>query len=163
MPVRFMLNGSPVEVEAPDNEILLDTLRHRLGVKSVKRGCETGECGACTVLLDGKPVYSCLILTRMAEGHEITTLEGLRDDPVFKAITLSFAEHGAVQCGFCTPGFVLTAYVLLKHNPSPTWSEVAKAVEGNLCRCTGYKKIIEAILDAAKKIHTHSNDDSQDK
>ncbi len=152
MKVRFKLNGKWVEVDAKPNEILLDTLRLKLGVRSVKRGCETAECGACTVLLDGKPVYSCTILTPMVEGKEVITVDYLAETGEIQPLMEAFAEHGAVQCGFCTPGFVLTAYAFLKQNPRPSEWEVRKAVEGNLCRCTGYQKIIEAILDAAERM-----------
>ena len=152
MKVRFKLNGKWVEVDAKPNEILLDTLRLKLGVRSVKRGCETAECGACTVLLDGKPVYSCTILTPMVEGREVITVDYLAETGEIQPLMEAFAEHGAVQCGFCTPGFILTAYAFLKQNPRPSEWEVRKAVEGNLCRCTGYQKIIEAILDAAERM-----------
>lgn len=152
MRVRFKLNGRWVEVDAKPNEILLDTLRLKLGVRSVKRGCETAECGACTVLLDGEPVYSCAILTPMVEGREVITVDYLAETGEIRPLMEAFAEHGAVQCGFCTPGFVLTAYAFLKQNPRPSEWEVRKAVEGNLCRCTGYQKIIEAILDAAERM-----------
>lgn len=152
MKVRFKLNGKWVEVDAKPNEILLDTLRLKLGVRSVKRGCETAECGACTVLLDGKPVYSCTILTPMVDGREVITVDYLAETGEIQPLMEAFAEHGAVQCGFCTPGFILTAYAFLKQNPRPSEWEVRKAVEGNLCRCTGYQKIIEAILDAAEKM-----------
>ncbi len=152
MKVRFKLNGKWVEVDAKPNEILLDTLRLKLGARSVKRGCETAECGACTVLLDGKPVYSCTILTPMVEGREVITVDYLAETGEIQPLMEAFAEHGAVQCGFCTPGFILTAYAFLKQNPRPSEWEVRKAVEGNLCRCTGYQKIIEAILDAAERM-----------
>lgn len=152
MRVRFRLNGKWVEVDSKPNEILLDTLRLKLGVRSVKRGCETAECGACTVLLDGKPVYTCTILTPMVEGKEVLTVDYLAETGELQPLMEAFAEHGAVQCGFCTPGFTLTAYAFLKQNPEPSEWEVRKAIEGNLCRCTGYQKIVEAILDAAERM-----------
>ncbi len=147
MIVSFKLNGREVEVDVEPNEILLDTLRFRLGVKSVKRGCERGECGTCTVLLDGRPVYSCMLLTVQVEGREVTTVEGLSGDELFRRIIYSFAEKGAIQCGYCSPGFLLTAYYLLKNmgDRRPSRSEIAKVIEGNLCRCTGYRKILDAI------------------
>jgi len=148
--VKFVLNGKEVEVDVEPNEILLNTLRHRLGVKSVKRGCERGECGVCTVLLDDEPVYSCMLLTVQADGHRVTTIEGLYNDELYKKIISSFAEKGAIQCGFCTPGFILVAYALLKKYGKVEPETVIKAIEGNLCRCTGYKKIIEAIVNASK-------------
>ncbi len=150
MKARFVLNGRDVEVDVEPNEILLDTLRLKLGVKSVKRGCERGECGTCTVLLDGKPVYSCMMFAVQASGRRIDTVEGLQNDPLFMKLVYKFAEKGAVQCGYCTPGFLLTAYALLREGKPLTPSNVAKAIEGNLCRCTGYKKIIEAIVEAGR-------------
>jgi len=143
--VSFKLNGRPVEVDVEANEILLDTLRLRLGVTSVKRGCERGECGVCTVLLDGEPVYSCLLLTAQVEGSEVVTLEGLRGDELAERIARSLAEQGAVQCGFCTPGFILTIYAGLKKGLVKNMEDAKKLIEGNLCRCTGYLKILKAV------------------
>jgi len=143
--VSFKLNGRPVEVDVGANEILLDTLRLRLGVTSVKRGCERGECGVCTVLLDGEPVYSCLLLTAQVEGREIVTLEGLRGDELAERIARSLVEQGAVQCGFCTPGFILTIYAGLKKGLVKNVEDAKKLIEGNLCRCTGYLKILKAV------------------
>jgi len=154
MKVSFQLNGKDIEVEAPDNRALLDLLRDDLGVKSVKKGCENGECGACTVLLDGAPVTSCLVLVAQVEGRTVTTIDGLEDDPFMVKLRQAFLEDGAIQCGFCTPGMLISSYALLKVNPKPTADEVKKAIEGNLCRCTGYVKIIEAILDAAERIES---------
>jgi len=154
MKVSFQLNGKDIEVEAPDNRALLDLLRDDLGVKSVKKGCENGECGACTVLLDGAPVTSCLVLAPQVEGRTVTTIDGLEDDPFMVKLRQAFLEDGAIQCGFCTPGMLISSYALLKVNPKPTADEVKKAIEGNLCRCTGYVKIIEAILDAAERIES---------
>ncbi len=154
MKVNFQLNGRDIEVEAPDNRALLDLLRDDLGVKSVKKGCENGECGACTVLLDGAPVTSCLVLAAQVEGRTVTTIDGLEDDPFMVKLRQAFLEDGAIQCGFCTPGMLISSYALLKVNPKPTADEVKKAIEGNLCRCTGYVKIIEAILDAAERIES---------
>ncbi len=152
MKVSFILNGEPVTVDVKPNEILLDTLRLRLNIKSVKRGCERAECGACTVLVDGRPTYSCNLLTAQVEGKEVMTLEGLRDDPIVKELTSKFVEHGAIQCGFCTPGFIVTAYALLKSGKELTPENVKKMLEGNICRCTGYKKIIEAVIAAAEAL-----------
>ncbi len=152
MKVSFILNGEPVTVDVKPNEILLDTLRLKLNIKSVKRGCERAECGACTVLVDGKPTYSCNLLTAQVEGKEVTTLEGLRDDPIVKELTSKFVERGAIQCGFCTPGFIMTAYALLKSGKELTPENVKKMLEGNICRCTGYKKIIEAVTAAAEAL-----------
>lgn len=152
MKVSFQLNGQDIEVEAPDNRSLLDLLRDDLGVKSVKKGCENGECGACTVLLDGAPVTSCLVLAPQVEGRTVTTIDGLEEDPFMVKLRQAFLEDGAIQCGFCTPGVLISSYALLKGNPKPTADEVKKAIEGNLCRCTGYVAIIKAILHASEMI-----------
>ncbi|MCD6428038.1 MAG: (2Fe-2S)-binding protein [Desulfurococcales archaeon] len=152
MKVSFKLNGKPVTVDVEPNEILLDTLRLKLGIKSVKRGCERAECGACTVLLNGDPVYSCTILTVQVDGMEVATLEGIEDTPEVKTLVSKFIEAGAVQCGFCTPGIIITAYAMIKKGIEPTPENIKKALEGNICRCTGYKKIIEAISSAAASI-----------
>jgi len=152
MNVSFVLNGEAVEVEAPDNRVLLDLLRDDLGVKSVKKGCENGECGACTVLLDGSPVTSCLVLAPQVEGRTVTTVDGLEEDPFMVKLRQAFLEDGAIQCGFCTPGMLISSYALLKRNPKPTADEIKKAIEGNLCRCTGYVNIIKAILHASERL-----------
>jgi len=151
--VTFTLNGRKIEREVKSNRLLLDLLRTDLGITSVKKGCEQGECGVCTVLLDSAPVNSCLVLAQQIEGRTVTTVEGLKDEPVMKALQLAFIEDGAIQCGYCTPGMLLSAYALLKKNPKPTVEEVKTAIEGNLCRCTGYVKMIEAIVDAAGRIN----------
>jgi carbon-monoxide dehydrogenase small subunit len=150
--VNFELNGADVYVEAPATMTLVDMLREELGVKSVKKGCEQGECGACTVLIDGYPMTSCIILAPQVEARHVCTVEGLVDNPLMKELREAFMENGAVQCGFCTPGMLLSAYALLRDNRRPTEDEVKMAIEGNICRCTGYVAIIEAILDAAEKI-----------
>ncbi len=148
----FELNGKDVTVDAPATMTLLDMLRTELNVTSVKKGCEQGECGACTVLLDGAPVTSCLILAPQVEGRRVTTIEGLEENPLVKELREAFMENGAVQCGYCTPGMLLSSYALLRDNRSPTEDEVKTAIEGNICRCTGYVAIIEAIMDAAERI-----------
>jgi carbon-monoxide dehydrogenase small subunit len=148
----FDLNGKSVAVEAKSTTTLLDLLRVQLGVTSVKKGCEQGECGACTVLLDGLPVTSCLILAPQVDGRHVTTVEGLAENPLMKELRNAFMENGAVQCGFCTPGMLLSSYALLRDNPHPSEEEVRAGIEGNICRCTGYVKIIEAVLDAAERI-----------
>jgi len=148
----FDLNGKSVVVEAKSTTALLDLLRVELGVTSVKKGCEQGECGACTVLLDGLPVTSCLILAPQVDGRHVTTVEGLAENPLMKELRNAFMENGAVQCGFCTPGMLLSSYALLRDNPHPSEEEVRAGIEGNICRCTGYVKIIEAIQDAAERI-----------
>lgn len=152
MRVDFELNGKPVTVDAKPNMTLLSLLRDELNVKSVKKGCELGECGACTLLIDGVSVASCLVLAPQVRGKHITTLAGLEHNPLMIDLRDAFVENGAVQCGFCTPGMLISAYVLLRDNPHPTELEVRRGIEGNICRCTGYTKIIEAILDAAERI-----------
>ncbi|MCS7216234.1 MAG: (2Fe-2S)-binding protein [Candidatus Bipolaricaulota bacterium] len=149
MRVYFELNGKPQYVEVKPGESLLALLR-RLGMKSVKEGCGMGECGTCTVLLEGKPVRSCLTFAPKVQGKRVTTVEGLGsvNDP--HPLQRAFVEAGAVQCGFCTPGMILTAYALLEENPDPTPQEVREYLVGNLCRCTGYKKIVDAVLLAAQ-------------
>lgn len=151
MKVSFRLNGRRIDVEASANRTLLEILRNDLGVLSVKKGCEQGECGVCTVLLDDMPVTSCLVLGYAVEGRTVTTVEGLVDDKIMKTLQQAFMEDGAIQCGFCTPGMLLSAYALLKKKSKPTADEVKEGIEGNLCRCTGYTKIIQAILDASSK------------
>jgi len=130
----------------------LDMLRDEMGVKSVKKGCEQGECGACTLLIDGAPVTSCLVLAPQVEGRHVTTIEGLEKNSLMIDLREAFIENGAVQCGFCTPGMLMSAYALLRDNPHPNMEEVKMGIEGNICRCTGFTKIIEAILDAAERI-----------
>ena len=152
MRLTFELNGQEVECETKDNKTLLDLLRIDLGVTSVKRGCENGECGACTVLLDGYPVTSCLVIAPQVEGRAVTTINGLEDDPLMEKLRQAFMEDGAVQCGFCTPGMLISSYALLRENPKPTAEEVKKSIEGNICRCTGYVKIVEAVLDASERM-----------
>ena len=152
MDVRLALNvnGKLRRVTAPADAFLIDVLRDQLNLTGAKNGCGMGECGACTVLLDGAAVFSCLTLAIEVQGHEITTIEGLdrsgNTDPVQRA----FAETGGVQCGFCTPGMILSASALLAETPRPTEEEVRRALSGNLCRCTGYGKIVEAVLAATK-------------
>ena len=148
--ITLTVNKEARTVEVAPNELLLDVLRERLGIKSPKIGCERGDCGACTVLLDGKTVRSCLILAIEADGHEITTLEGLCQERL-TALQASFLKHNSFQCGFCAPGVVLAATELLQKNADPSAEEVQEAISGNLCRCTGYREIIDAILDAKPK------------
>jgi carbon-monoxide dehydrogenase small subunit len=152
MKLTFELNGKEVECETKENKTLLDLLRIDLGVTSVKRGCENGECGACTVLLDGIPVTSCLVIAPQVEGRVVTTIDGLVDDPLMEKLRQAFMEDGAVQCGFCTPGMLISSYALLRENPKPTVKEVKKSIEGNICRCTGYVKIVEAVLNASERM-----------
>lgn len=152
MKITFTLNDSETHVDVSSNKLLLDLLRTDLGVLSVKKGCEQGECGVCTVLVDGEPVNSCLVLVERLSGRKVTTLEGLGDNDLMQALQKAFVEDGAIQCGFCTPGMLLSAYSLLRKNRKPSLDDVRRAIEGNLCRCTGYTKIIHATLDAAERM-----------
>jgi carbon-monoxide dehydrogenase small subunit len=145
--LSFRLNGNPIQIEVAPHELLVDVLRNQLKLTGTKKGCGSGECGACTVLLDGRPVSSCLILARRAAGREITTIEGLVDSMNLHILQEKFITHGAVQCGFCAPGMILSTHSLLETNPEPTTSEIREAISGNLCRCSGYSKIVEAIQD----------------
>ena len=143
--VDYVLNGKRYSERVNPGGRLLDHLRERHGLRSVKEGCGTGECGACTVLLDGKPVCSCLVVMGQVTGREVTTIEGIMANGRLHPVQQAFIDAGAVQCGFCTPGMVLAVTALLDENPGPTEEDVKKALEGNLCRCTGYNKIIEAV------------------
>ena len=148
-PLRFRLNGVPTAVPREDARVLLDLLREDLLLTGTKRGCDLGTCGCCTVLLDGRPTLSCLTLGRSVEGREVTTIEGISPPTALSAVQRAFVSHGATQCGFCTPGFVMTATALLQEHPHPSRDEIERAISGNLCRCTGYRKIVEAIQAAA--------------
>jgi len=151
MVAQFKLNGKPIAEDANPHETLLDFLRDRLNVTSVKKGCDEGACGACTVLLNGKPVRSCLLLVvQMSDRDEITTVEGLAKQGELSEIQEAFLEKYGFQCGFCTPGMILTAKALLDVNPRPTVEEIKDQFEGNLCRCTGYEQIIESVQRAAE-------------
>ena len=147
------LNVNEEEHELPvyDHETLLEVLRNKLHLTGTKEGCGTGECGSCTVLLDGQPALSCLMLAVEAQGKKITTIEGIAINGQLSPLQQAFIDHGAVQCGFCTPGMILSATALLAGNPNPTRPEIQKALEGNLCRCTGYNKIVEAIESVRDK------------
>jgi aerobic carbon-monoxide dehydrogenase small subunit len=151
MNVRLTINGEPREVEVWEGESLLFALREGLGLPGSKNACEQGECGSCSVLLDGRLVCSCLVLAAQADGHDVVTVEGLADGEELHRVQEAFAETGAVQCGFCTPGFVVAAADLLAHNPQPSDDELREALSGNLCRCTGYGKIFEAVRLAASR------------
>lgn len=150
MRIQFIVNGRQVERETNAETRLLDLLREDLHLTGTKEGCGEGECGACTVLLDGRAVNSCLVLAPQVDGKEVLTIEGLAKGGKLHPIQQAFVEKGAVQCGFCTPGFIMSTYALLEENPSPNDEEILSALEGNLCRCTGYTKIIEAVRYAAK-------------
>ena len=148
--MRFVLNGKPVRAFAKGNLTLLDLLRHDFKLTGTKKGCDRGDCGTCTVLLDEKPVNSCLILAPKVNGRKVTTIEGLGEPSRLDPLQESFVNFKAVQCGFCSPGMLLVAKALLNENPHPSREEVKRAISGNLCRCTGYTQIIDAIMAAAE-------------
>lgn len=150
--LSFTLNDDPVEVVIKDNMTLLDLLRDKLGLTGTKKGCEQGECGACTVMLDGLPVNSCCTLAVECKGRNVVTVEGIVKGGKLHPIQKQFIEKWALQCGYCTPGMIMSAKALLNHNPHPTELEIREAIEGNLCRCTGYAKIVEAIQAAAAEM-----------
>ncbi len=150
--ICLTVNGTSYHVSVESGETLLDVLRDKLGLTGTKKGCDAGDCGACTVLIDGKCVPSCLILAVNARDKEIITIEGLAEGEDLHPLQKVFIEHGAVQCGFCTPGMVLSAKALLDENAEPTDVDVRHYLGGNLCRCTGYSKIIDAVLDAAEEM-----------
>lgn len=149
--LRMKVNGRPVEVAVKPTWTLLRVLREELRLTGTKKGCEQGDCGACVVIMNGKTVNSCLVLALQAEAKEIETIEGLGTADSLHPLQKSFIEHGAVQCGFCTPGMLMSAKVLLEENPQPTPEQIRVGISGNLCRCTGYTKIIKAIESASPK------------
>ena len=149
MRISFTVNGEPREADVWEGESLLFALRERLELPGSKNACEQGECGSCSVLLDGVLVCSCLVLAAQADGHEVVTVEGLASDDRLHPVQEAFAATGAVQCGFCTPGFVMAAADLLERSPDPSDDEIREALSGNLCRCTGYAKIFDAVRLAA--------------
>lgn len=150
--VSTTINGDPVEFACPTDETLLDSLRDRVGLTGAKEGCGTGDCGACSITLDGQLVCSCLVLSVEANEREITTVEGLVEGGKLHPLQEKFIEHAALQCGICTPGFLIAAKALLDRNPKPTEEEIRFALAGNLCRCTGYDKIVRAVQAAAKEM-----------
>jgi carbon-monoxide dehydrogenase small subunit len=150
-PLTLKVNGEVYDLEVPANWTLLDVIREECGLTGTKQGCGNGECGACTVLLEGEPVNSCLVLALQADGKSVTTVEGLGKEGKMHPIQEAFIAHGAIQCGFCTPGMVLSTKALLDKNPRPKELEIREALAGNLCRCTGYQKIVEAIQSLAIK------------
>jgi len=156
MRVEFEVNGARVAIAATPGTTLLDGLRNQLELTGTKEGCGEGECGACSVILDGRIVNSCLVLAAECRGARITTIEGLSGGAHLHPIQQAFVDNGAIQCGFCSPGMIMAACALLDANPSPDETEVKRALEGNLCRCTGYRKIIDAVLAVA---HGGSRDD----
>ncbi len=150
--VATSINGDPVEYVCPADESLLDVLRDRVGLTGVKEGCGTGDCGACSITLDGTLVCACLVLGAEAEGRKITTIEGMADGEKLHPLQRRFIDNAALQCGVCTPGFLIAAKSLLDDNPDPTVEEIRYALAGNLCRCTGYDKIVRAVQAAAKDL-----------
>ena len=149
--IEVKVNGEWREAEVTATDTLLEVLRSNLNAGEVKNGCEQGDCGACTVILEGKPVNSCLVLAVQANGKAVTTVKGIGSQDSPHNLQTAFVEHGAIQCGYCTPGLIVSAKALLDENPHPTREEIREGVCGNLCRCTGYTKIVEAIEDAAGK------------
>lgn len=156
--VRMVVNGEPVALEVAPDEILVDVLREKLGLIGTKIGCREGECGACTVLVDGQAVLSCLYPAVKADGQDIVTIEGLSRDGQLDVIQQAFIERAAAQCGYCTPGFIMAVKALLLHNPHPSPSEVEMALAGNLCRCTGYYQIKEAVELAVERLGVTGGD-----
>jgi carbon-monoxide dehydrogenase small subunit len=148
--VELLVNGDEYSVVVKANAVLANVLRDQLNLTGTKKGCELGDCGSCTVLLDGRPVDSCMVLAVEADGREITTIEGVAQNGELDALQESFINHTAIQCGYCTPGMVLAAKALLTRNPHPSEREVREAISGNLCRCTGYVHIVEAVLAASE-------------
>jgi len=152
MTLTLQVNGQPYPTVVAPSDTLLDALRGKLGLTGTKKGCNVGDCGVCTVLVDGEPMNSCLLLAAEMEGKEITTIEGLADNGKLSAMQRAFVEEGGIQCGFCTPGTVISATALTYKNPDPTDDEIKQALAGNLCRCTGYHDIIRAVRRAAGKM-----------
>jgi carbon-monoxide dehydrogenase small subunit len=150
--VTATINGDQVEFLADPGETLLDALRFEMGLTGSKEGCGSGDCGACTIVLDGQMVCSCLVLAAEAEGRTISTVEGIAEGSELHPVQRKFLERGALQCGFCTPGFIVAAKALLDHNPNPSETEVRYWLAGNLCLCTGYDKIVRAVMDAAAEL-----------
>ncbi len=148
--IKFILNGKSIEVRVPSHWTLLRLLREKLGLTGTKEGCGIGECGACTVLMDRKPVNACLILAPKVKGKMIETIEGLGSRESLHPLQKSFIDHGAIQCGFCTPGILMSSKALLEENSNPSGEEIKEAISGHLCRCTGYHQIVEAIKKASE-------------
>ena len=147
--IQITLNGKSTTLEVPNHRLLLDLLRDEIGLTGTKEGCGTGDCGACTVMMNGKPVNSCLVLSGELDGVDVTTIEGLKIGPELHAIQKAFIQDGGAQCGYCTPGMLMMSKALLDENPDPSEEDIRFALSGNLCRCTGYAKIIQAVQDAA--------------
>jgi len=151
--ITLFVNGKDYDLNVESDELLIDVLRNKLGLTGTKKGCGTGDCGACTIILDGRAVTSCLILAVAVKDKEIITIEGLDQSGQLHPIQEAFIQHGAIQCGFCTPGMIMTTKTILDANPNPTEAEIRAGIAGNLCRCTGYTKIVEAIQAAAIRMN----------
>jgi carbon-monoxide dehydrogenase small subunit len=154
--ISFILNGAEIEIDAPPGRRVVDLLREDLNLTGTKEGCGEGECGACTIFVDGESRLSCLMLVPQLEGRKVTTIEGVTTEGRLHPIQEAFVELGAVQCGFCSPGMVLSAIDLLQGNPNPTRTEIREGISGNLCRCTGYQKIVDAVEATARKMKQES-------
>lgn len=150
--ISVTVNGAVERIDVPASMTLLQMLREKLALTGTKNGCEAGECGACTVLVDGEPINSCMVLAVEADGRDILTVEGLAPEGQLSPLQQAFVEHNAVQCGFCTPGMLMSTHALLRRNPSPSEGEIKQALVGNLCRCTGYVRIIRAVQAAAARL-----------
>ena len=156
--VRFTVNGEPQEVMVETNTLLLHVLRDELGLTGTKYSCGTGQCGSCTVVVDGKPVLSCIVLAVAVDGADIVTIEGLSaPEGTLDSVQEAFLEHGAIQCGFCTPGLVLMAKDLLDKNPNPSEDDIREHIKGNLCRCTGYVSVVRAVKSCGQVLHKHTS------
>jgi aerobic carbon-monoxide dehydrogenase small subunit len=149
--ISFTLNGAKTQVDVPADRRVVDLLREDLGLTGTKESCSAGDCGACTVLVDGESRLSCLMLAAQLQGREITTIEGIESEQGLHHVQDAFIEHGAIQCGFCIPGMVLAAVDFLRRNPRPTRYQIREGLAGNLCRCTGYQKIVDAVEEAARR------------
>jgi carbon-monoxide dehydrogenase small subunit len=156
IPVRFRLNGREVSLQVDAGQSVLHLLREKLGLKGAKEGCGIGECGACTVVVDGVAVNGCLMMAAQLDGREVLTVEGLESPVGLHPLQEAFLEHHAVQCGFCTPGMLMSAYALLARNPQPTRDQIVEALAGNLCRCTGYEQVLKAVEAAARRLASRS-------
>lgn len=155
--IQFSLNGKSITREVPSHRLLLDLLRDEIGLTGTKEGCGTGDCGACTVIMNGKPVNSCLVLSGELNGVDVVTIEGLKIGPELHAIQKAFIQDGGAQCGYCTPGMLMMSKALLDENPDPSEEDIRFALSGNLCRCTGYAKIIQAVQDAAAMMRSKTS------
>jgi aerobic carbon-monoxide dehydrogenase small subunit len=155
--IQFSLNGKSITREVPSHRLLLDLLRDEIGLTGTKEGCGTGDCGACTVVMNGKPVNSCLVLSGELDGVDVVTIEGLKIGPELHAVQKAFIQDGGAQCGYCTPGMLMMSKALLDENPDPSEEDIRFALSGNLCRCTGYAKIIQAVQDAAAMMRSKTS------